>query len=312
MRLEPIEFGHEFVEANGLRFHVATCGEGERLALCLHGFPECWYSWRYQLSHLARLGYRAWAPDLRGYGETAGPPRSRDYAIEILLADVGALIDASRARTVLLLGHDWGGIIAWYFAMRRVRPLERLVIMNLPHPGAAAGAVGPWEMLRRFWYALFFQIPWLPEKLLGARECRAIGEMFRRSCANPNVFPEDVLSIYRRAAARPGNLKAMLDYYRALIRGGGLKRQRALGYPTIETPTLVVWGEDDVALPKASTTRTGEFVRNLTLRVLPGVSHWVQQDAPELVNVMLEAWLQDKAVPEAPLSARQPSPPRPS
>ena len=104
----------------------------------------------------------------------------------------------------------------------------------------------------------------------------------------------------------------MLDYYRALIRGGGLKRQRALGYPTIETPTLVVWGEDDIALPKASTTRTGEFVRNLTLRVLPGVSHWVQQDAPELVNAMLEAWLQDKAVPEAPLSARQPSPPRPS
>ena len=304
------EFGHEFVEANGLRFHVATCGEGDELALCLHGFPECWYSWRYQLPHLANLGYRVWAPDLRGYGERAGPPRSRDYAIEILMTDVGALIDAAGAPRVLLLGHDWGGIIAWYFAMRRVRPLERLVIMNVPHPGAAAGAVGPREMLRRFWYALFFQIPWLPETLLGARECRAIGEIFRRCGANPDVFPEEVLSIYRRAAARPGNLKAMLDYYRALIRGGGLYRQRALGHPAIEPPPLVVWGEDDIVLPKGSTYRTGEFVRDLTLRYLPGVSHWVQQDAPESVNAMLEAWLGDKPVPEAPFSERQPCPRR--
>src|SRR5512135_3722025 len=119
------EIRHEFVQANGLRFHVAACGEGERLALCLHGFPECWYSWRNQLPLLARLGYRAWAPDMRGYGESDRPPHREDYAIERLMADVAGLIDASGARSTLLLAHDWGGIVAWYFAMRQVRPLER-------------------------------------------------------------------------------------------------------------------------------------------------------------------------------------------
>ena len=290
---------HEFVEANGLRFHVAACGDGDRLALCLHGFPECWYSWRYQLPLLWGLGYRVWAPDLRGYGETDRPPHARDYAIESLMADVAALIDASGARSTLLVGHDWGGIIAWYFAMRRLRRLERLVVMNLPHPGAAGPAFRTWRQWRRSWYGLFFQIPWLPETLLGARGGRAIGEMFRRHCANPDRFPAEVTSVYREAAARPGALKAMVDYYRAFLRGGGLARQRELGFPMIETPTLLIWGEEDVALGKETTFGTEAFVRDLTLRTLPGVSHWVQQDAPDTVNAMLEAWLTSRPAPSA-------------
>src|SRR5579862_3207109 len=99
---------HRFVDANGQRFHVATCGAGERFALCLHGFPDCWYSWRYQLPLLARLGYRVWAPDLRGYGESTRPPRVRDYDLDALLADAAGLIDAAGARSTLLIGHDWG------------------------------------------------------------------------------------------------------------------------------------------------------------------------------------------------------------
>ncbi|MDH3211588.1 MAG: alpha/beta hydrolase [Myxococcales bacterium] len=295
---------HEFVEANGLRFHVAACGDGERLALCLHGFPECWYSWRYQLPLLSRLGYRVWAPDLRGYGETDRPRRVADYAIETLMNDVAGLIDASGARSTLLVAHDWGAIIAWYFAIRRVRPLERLVVMNLPHPGAAGPAFRTWRQRRRSWYALFFQLPWLPEQLIGALRFRAIGEMIRRSCANPDRFPEEVLSVYRESAARPGAMKAMLDYYRAFVRGGGLVRQRRLGFPAIDTPTLLLWGEDDVAFGKETTFGTEVYVRDLTLRYLPGVSHWVQQDAPDIVNAMLEAWLGDRPVPESPLRER--------
>ena len=284
--------------AGGLRFHVAACGEGERLALCLHGFPECWYSWRHQMPLLADLGYRVWAPDLRGYGESDKPVGLREYAIERLLGDVAALIDASGSRSTTLIAHDWGAIIAWYFAIRRVRPLERLAIMNVPHPFAALPAIRTWKQFIRSWYVLFFQLPWLPERLLGARSQRAIGEAFRRSCVNPEHFPDAVLEVFRQAAARPGAHTAMLNYYRAFIRGGGARRQKRLGPRTIETPTLMLWGEQDVALTRETTYGTAAFVSDLTLRYLPQASHWVQQDAPETVNRMLRAWLSGGAVPE--------------
>ena len=293
------EIAHDYVSANGLRFHVATCGVGDRLALCLHGFPECWFSWRYQMPLLARLGYRVWAPDLRGYGDSERPPHMQDYAIERLLDDVGGLIDASRARSTLLLAHDWGAVIAWLFATRRVRPLDRLVIMNVPHPALVDRKLVSWRQLLRFWYVLIFQIPWLPEKLLGAQHCRRIGEVFRSSAVDASKFPDDVLQVYRDSAARPGALTAMLNYYRALVRGGGGQRQAALGYPVIETPTLMVWGEEDVALEKSTTYGTDRYVADLTVRYLPRVSHWVQQEAPDTVNAMLEAWLTGAPVPEA-------------
>jgi pimeloyl-ACP methyl ester carboxylesterase len=282
---------HQFVPANGLRFHVATCGSGDRLALCLHGFPECWYSWRHQMPLLARLGYRAWAPDLRGYGETDRPPRRQDYAIETLMDDVAGLIDAAGARSTLLVAHDWGGVIAWYFAMRRLRPLDRLVIMNLPHPAPMDRELRTWRQLRRSWYAVFFQLPRLPEALMRMRDYRAVRAAFSAGVSDPSRFPPEILQVYRDNAARPGALTAMLNYYRAFVRGGGGARQRALGYPPIETPTLLIWGEDDVALCRETTYGTEQYVPNLTLRYLPGVSHWVQQEAPEQVNAILEAWL---------------------
>ena len=288
---------HDTVKANGLRFHVAMAGEGERLALCLHGFPECWFSWRHQIPLLTRLGYRVWAPDLRGFGKSERPTGIGSYAIERLMDDVAGLIDAADARSTMLVAHDWGAIVAWYFAIRQVRPLDRLVVMNLPHPGAARPAFRTFAQQRRSWYAFFFQIPGLPEALLGSRRARAVGEMLRGSCRNPDVFSDEVVAVYREAASQPGALTAMLHYYRALLRGGGLRRQAALGFPVIETPTLLIWGEDDVALTKATTTGTDAYVRDLTLRYLPGVSHWVQQDAPEAVNAMLEAWLTGKPVP---------------
>ncbi len=122
------------VKTDGLRFHVLEAGAGDRLALCLHGFPELGFSWRYQLPLLAELGFRAWAPDLRGYGGSDRPQGMHEYAIERLMDDVASLIDASGARETVLIAHDWGGVIAWYFALRRIRPLSRLVVMNLPHP----------------------------------------------------------------------------------------------------------------------------------------------------------------------------------
>jgi pimeloyl-ACP methyl ester carboxylesterase len=290
---------HERIRAGSLDFHVARCGEGDRLALCLHGFPESWFSWRYQLPLLAAHGWRAWAPDLRGYGETERPPRMQDYAIELLMQDVANLIDVAGARETLLIGHDWGAIIAWYFAMRKLRPLSRLVILNVPHPAPLSRELRKLRQIRRSWYAAFFQIPWLPDRLLAARGARAIGQAILRSSCDPSRFPDEVLAEYRRAASRPGATTAMLNYYRALVRGGGARRQEALGFPVIETPTLMLWGEEDVALTRETTYGTEAYVRDLTLRYLPGVSHWVQQEAPEQVNALLGAWLEGREVPRS-------------
>jgi pimeloyl-ACP methyl ester carboxylesterase len=288
-----------FVEANGQRFEVDVCGSGERLALCLHGYPEHSFSWRFQLPLLAELGYTAWAPNLRGYGGSSRPSGVEAYAIEHLLADVAGLIDASGCRETVLIAHDWGAVIAWYFAMRQLRPLTHLVICNVPHPGPARQALsGNWAQIKRSWYVFFFQIPGLPEHLLGRHGGKSVGEAIRGSSADPSRFPDEVVGVYRRNAAQPGALTAMINYYRALVRGGGARRQQDQGFPVIETPTLMIWGEDDVALTKETTYGTDAFVSDLTIRYLPRGSHWVQQDAPEIVNAMLQAFLTGQPVPE--------------
>ncbi len=293
------------IDANGLTFEVIETrpvgASPDRLALCLHGFPEHAYAWRHQLPALAGLGYRAWAVNLRGYGRSSRPPRVSDYAIEHLLTDVAALIDASGAESVTLIAHDWGAVIAWYFAMRRIRPLTELVIMNVPHPGPMGREMrsNP-EQRRKSWYALFFQIPVLPEKLMGRAAGAAIARIFREGTVAKGRISEEDAEVFARNACQPGALRAMVNYYRALIGGGGARRQAAMGLPVIDVPTLLIWGERDVALCKATTYGTDAWVKPLTLRYLPKASHWVQQDDPETVNTMLEAFLQGRPVPHAP------------
>lgn len=278
------ELRTEIIQANGLQFEVLTCGTGDTLALCLHGFPEVALSWREQMRELANIGYRVWAPNQRGYGRSSRPPRMQDYAIEYLMDDVAGLIDASGARRVVLLGHDWGGIVAWCFATRKLRPIKRLVIINVPHPACFSRSLRrPGQMLRS-WYVAAFQIPMLPEWILARKHARAVGDAMLHSSTAPERFPPDLVEATCSNAAQPGALKAMVDWYRALVRGGGLQRQLGLGFPQIEVPTLLLWGEEDNFLAKYTTDGTEEFVRNLTMRYLPGVSHWVQQDASERCN----------------------------
>lgn len=286
------------IYANGYEFEVDVCGDGARLALCLHGFPEHSISWRHQLPMLADLGYTAWAPNLRGYGNSSRPDSMGAYAIEDLMEDVAGLIDASGCRETVLIAHDWGAVIAWYFAMRQIRPLQKLIICNVPHPGAMSSGGLSFEQLKRSWYIFFFQIPRLPEWMLGRDDAKAIGEMIRNSACNPELFPDELLEVYSDNAAQPGALTAMVNYYRALVRGGGARRQQQQGFPIIRIPTLMVWGEEDVALTKETTYGTEKFVENLTIRYLPRVSHWVQQDAPDAVNAMMRAFLNGEPVPE--------------
>lgn len=283
------------VESNGLRFEVSTSGDprSERLALCLHGFPEHAYSWRHQMPQLAKLGYRVWAPNQRGYGNTDRPEGRDAYHIDHLLADVAGLIDASGARSVTLIAHDWGAVVAWLFALRKIRPLERLVVMNLPHPTRFFEALlHNKKQRRRSWYERFFQLPWLPEALFRAGGARAVGSAFRNMARNKEQFPDPVLDVYRQHALAPGAMTAMLNWYRA----NPFRVVTAGEFPVLDTPTLMIWGVHDTALGKEMTYRTEELVSDFTIRYL-NASHWVQQDAPEQTNEILSAWLTGESVP---------------
>jgi len=277
-----------FVETAGLTFEIAEAGEGDHLALMLHGFPELHYSWRHQMPLLADKGYRVWAPNLRGYGATDRPSEVRDYALDRLTQDVADLIDASGASKVTLFAHDWGAIIAWFFAILKKRPLERLVIMNVPHPMPARRELRKWRQLKKSWYIFFFQLPWLPEWFLARQGGNAVGDLIANTSCNKELFGPDERATYSDASKRPGARTAMINYYRALLRHDDTVDP---GDFTVDIPTLMVWGEEDVAIDIHCTHGTEKWVSDLTLRRLPGVSHWVQQDAPDEVNVILKNWL---------------------
>lgn len=287
----------EFVAANGLTFEVDKCGSGDKLAICLHGFPEHAYSWRYQLPFLAEMGYEAWAPNLRGYGKSSRPPRMEDYKLDNLMADVAGLIDAAGKGEVVLLAHDWGAVIAWQFAIEKIRPLKQLIICNVPHPGPMQRLIrDSWAQKKKSWYVFFFQLPGIPEKMLGRNGAQPVADAIRNSAVDKSRFPDEVLEVYRQNADQPGALTAMVNYYRALLK---FRKTTPIDeIPKIDVPTLMLWGEDDVALTKESTFGTEEFVNDLTIRYLPRVSHWVQQEAPEACNAMIEAFLTGQEVPE--------------
>ncbi|MEM9500867.1 MAG: alpha/beta hydrolase [Pseudomonadota bacterium] len=278
----------DWVEANGLTFEVATAGEGDHLALMLHGFPELHYSWRHQMPLLAQMGYRVWAPNMRGYGATSRPEGTGAYRLRTLAEDVAALIDASGAGEVTLIAHDWGAIVAWYFAILEIRPLAQLVIMNVPHPRCARREARHWRQLRKSWYIFFFQLPWFPEAVLGRDGAAPIGKLFADTTVNSHLFDNTVREMYRAAAARPGALSAMFNYYRALLRRPDA---RDVGRGLVKVPTLIVWGEQDLAIDIHCIDGTEDYVPDLTVRRLPDASHWVQQDAPEEVNAILKHWL---------------------
>jgi pimeloyl-ACP methyl ester carboxylesterase len=277
------------IGANGLSFAIDEAGQGDTLALLLHGFPEARQAWRRQLPALADAGLHVVAPDMRGYGGTSRPERVESYRIEHLVDDVAALFDAFAPKKRILMAHDWGGVIAWQVAIRKRATLDGLIILNAPHPAVFARVLrSTWRQMFRSWYVAFFQLPWLPEQQLSANDGEALVRILKGQSQN---FSPDLLEIYRRNIVQPGAATAMINYYRA--NATALGRYDA-GREKIATPTLVIWGENDVALDIALTEHNEDYVSDLTLSRLPGVSHWVQEDAPDRVNQLAIEWAREK------------------
>jgi len=282
---------HGTVETNGIELHVVTAGpEDGPLVLLLHGFPEFWYAWHHQIPVLAEAGFRVVAPDMRGYNRSEKPDGVDAYHVDELVADVAGLVEAFDRETAHVVGHDWGGLVAWQTAIDRPDVVDRLAVLNAPHPSAYERALrsNP-AQLARSWYVGFFQLPGLPEWSLGAMDFEALERMLGDGTVRDDAFTATDIERYKTAFDRPGARTAALNYYRALARrnarltlfGDGVGDQR------VRASTLLVWGEQDAALDVSLTEDLEGWVPDIRVERLPAASHWVQFDAPERVSELL-------------------------
>jgi len=276
-----MEIAHRTVDLGEVRLHCAEMGRGP-LVLLLHGFPECWVSWRNQLPALAGAGFRAVAPDLRGYGRSDKPRGLDAYRVEVLARDVARLVEALGAERARVVGHDWGGAVAWFFAMWHPERLERLSILNAPHPARYSRAMKRPRQFLRSSYILFFQLPWLPEAALRAGGFALLRRLFRRDPARPGAYSEEDIEEIVDCARRPDALRGMLAWYRAMMR-----RPTHTRWQRIDRPVQVIWGEKDRYLGREIAQPSREWVPDLRFTAIPEASHWVQADAPEKVNELL-------------------------
>jgi pimeloyl-ACP methyl ester carboxylesterase len=278
-----VAWQHRQVRVNGVQLHVVEAGSGP-LILLLHGFPEFWFSWRHQIPALASAGFHVLAPDLRGYNLSDKPRGVSAYRIDVLREDVVGLIRQANAERAVIVGHDWGGVIAWNLAMHRPEVVEKLIVLNAPHPAAYRRELRSWSQLRRSWYVFFFQLPRLPEWMLAARDFSFLDRTLRRQPVRRDAFSGEDVHLYKQALSQPGALTAALNYYRAL---GNFTRRTARDEIPISVPTLLLWGQRDAFLSTRLTERLDVWVRNLTLVQFPDASHWIQNDAPERVNNLM-------------------------
>jgi epoxide hydrolase 4 len=269
-----------YAEIGDVRLHYVEAGEGPLIVL-LHGFPEFWYGWRLQIKPLAAAGFRVVAPDLRGYNLSSKPAGVAAYDTGPLVADIRGLIHERGAQSALLVGHDWGGTVAWATAMNDPEVVERLAILNAAHPRKLLQGLHHPGQLRKSWYFFFFQLPGVPESVVHANHWH----FFRNFVddASPAYTPEE-MDRYVEAWSQPGAAAGMINYYRASVRQ---KNPEAQLRP-ISAPTLVIWGQRDRYLGPELAEPDHDDVPNLDrVERLPDASHWVHHDEPERVTQLL-------------------------
>jgi pimeloyl-ACP methyl ester carboxylesterase len=282
---------HQRIAADGIQLHVVAAGKGPPVIL-LHGFPENWHSWRKQIPVLVAAGFSVLAPDLRGYNLSDRPAAQSAYRLEHLVRDVAALVRATGHPRSHIIGHDWGGVIAWAFAGQYPELVDKLVVLNAPHLKIYFKKVRYPRQMLRSWYVLFFLMPRLPEFVLSAKNYRAVREMFRRSPASKKAFSDEDTEQYIQALASPGALTAALNYYRANIRPADMRR--FVDTMPIKAETLVIWGELDPALGIELLDGLDEVAPNVCIHRVAQSSHWVQNEAPAEVNRMLVNFLKNR------------------
>jgi pimeloyl-ACP methyl ester carboxylesterase len=297
MTPDELPLRHAYADVNGIRMHyVEKIGDKPEgpLALLLHGFPEMWWSWRYQIPALAGAGYRVIAPDLRGYNETdaKGP-----YDLDTLRDDVVALLDHLRVPNAVVVAHDWGGVLAWHLAGTRPERCAKLVIMNAPHPIVFGRALRrSVKQLQRSWYIFFFQLPILPERVLVARDGGGAVRALRGNALDKTHFNPEELEPFAEAVRKPGRATGMVNWYRAamrdFVRPRRLSRRGNGRYAPVTVPSLLLWAMQDRALGYDDVVPgTEKYAPGLEIQKIEGCGHFIQQEQPEEVNRRLLEFL---------------------
>lgn len=288
------EWQHHFIEANRIRLHYVAQGEGD-LVLLLHGFPEFWYSWRYQIPALARH-FRVVVPDLRGYNDSEKP--ASGYDLDTLSADIRSLIENLGYDRAHIVGHDYGGVIAWNLAQKFPQSLDRLALLSAPHPQRfVREMLSNLDQFRRSWYLLAFQVPGLPEWLIQQNLNNFVKNMFQEQAIRKGAFTEENAQKYKAALNKPGALSAAINYYRHLFTSLHWVQDFWRSPDPISAPTLVLWGEEDSLLSYKLAEGLDRFVAApCKIKLLPHCGHWIQQEAPETVNRELLSFLRETAI----------------
>ena len=263
--------------------------------LLLHGFPDFSYVWRHQIPAIAASGFRVVAPDLRGYDRSDKPRGVAAYDIRILSNEIAALVGAlGHARAHAVVGHDWGGSIAWHLAAEHPDVVERLVVLNSPHPKALRRELRTLDQLARSAYVLFFQLPVLPELLLSANAYAMPLRLLRREVRRPGAISDVDIEMHRAALAQPRAMTSMLSYYRStgrrMLRSWSATPSPRAG-AVLAQPTLLLWGELDPYLSPRLATNLARWVPDLRVVRFPNAGHWVQLDEPERVNAEILEFL---------------------
>lgn len=275
---------HHYADVNGIQLHYVTEGTG-KLILFLHGFPEFWYAWKPQLAEFGQQ-YHAVAPDLRGYNLSSRPAEVEQYATPTLVEDVRALIAQLGYERCVLVGHDWGGVLAWHFALTHPEYLEKLVIINAPHPKIMSRELQQNRSQRAAsQYMIRFRSP-EAEAQLSANDYAALQNTVLTEGLARGYLTEDDRLAYLEAWAQPGALTGALNYYRAMGQ---------VDHPSdvVQVPTLVIWGEQDTYLLTGNLDGLETVVPNLTLKRVPDASHWIVHEQPALVNSTIRAFIEE-------------------
>jgi pimeloyl-ACP methyl ester carboxylesterase len=282
------EITFDYAQVGGTRLHYAKAGDGERLVILLHGFPEFWYSWRHQLAVLGDE-YTVVAPDLRGYNLSDKPPQVADYEVDKSVEDVIGLIHHFGREKAAVVGHDWGASVAWALAAKHPEYLWKVGAMQVPPPAILRKNFS-FRQFMASWYMFFFQIPFLPENLLKRNDFALLENALKNSTAEKDVFTDEDIAKYKKAWNEPFALTGMLNFYRANVLKRFFSKQEDA--PKIKVPALFIYGEQDKAILPETVRGIGALIDAPYEEFrIPTSGHWVQQEAADAVTEILREFL---------------------
>ena len=280
---------NQFISTNNINLHVVTDGpENGTPVILLHGFPEFNYGWKNQIPALVEAGFRVIVPDQRGYNLSDKPRGISAYDVDILAKDIVGLFDHFGIKKAKLVGHDWGAVVAWTVAINHPERLEKLAILNVPHPDVMTDFVlNNSAQRKKSWYVFFFQIPWFVEWTLGRNNYHNMARMLVGS-GRKLTFTEQDVTVYKKAWSQKGALTGMINWYRAAMRHG-LRYAFSKKSPArrVHVPTMMLWGKRDVALSSEMAQPSIDLCDDGELTFFEKSTHWVQHDASEEVNQKL-------------------------